>query len=102
LKILGLQLQLGHPLGTKCVNPISCPADKFIIIDTNGIHDIGLDFCACGLSSQSHTVQLLYSHLYPATIQNPKTVATFRALEYFKLLSYVLKVSVFEYYQSLT
>lgn len=101
MKALGLRLQLGHPPGAKCVNPVSCPGDEFVIIDTNGVHEIGLNFCACGFSSQSRTVQLLRSRLYPATVQNPKTAATFRVLECFELLSYVSKVSVFEYYQSL-
>ncbi|KAF8233703.1 hypothetical protein L208DRAFT_1265572 [Tricholoma matsutake] len=101
LKVLGLWLQLGHPLGTKCVNPISCPADEFVVIDMNGIHEIGLDFCACGLLSQSRTIQLLHSCLYLATVQNLKTAATFRALACFELFSYVSKVLVFEYYQSL-
>ncbi|KAG6825587.1 hypothetical protein H0H92_003169, partial [Tricholoma furcatifolium] len=101
LKTLGLIVQLGHPRGSLCTNPLPSPGGDFIVIDTNGIHEINLYFCGCGQSNQLHTVQLLRSRLYPATTQNPKTATTFRALEQFELLSYVSKVSAFEYYQSL-
>jgi hypothetical protein len=66
------------------------------------IHTVNLDFCACGASLQSKTVQLLRSRLFPATVDNPRTAVTFRAMELFELLSYVSKVSAFEFYQSLS
>ncbi|KAG6884960.1 hypothetical protein C0992_005568, partial [Termitomyces sp. T32_za158] len=102
LKSLGLTIQLGHPRGTACANSISSPGDDFVIIDTNGIHEVTLYFCGCGQSNQLHTVQLLRHRLYPATTQNPKTAITFRALETFEMLSYASKVSCFEFYQSLS
>ncbi|KAF8069148.1 hypothetical protein FPV67DRAFT_1448949 [Lyophyllum atratum] len=101
LKDLGLRMQLGHARGTRCTNPEQCPGDDFTVIDTHGIHSIGLDFCGCGQSSQLHTVQLLRHRLYPATTLFPRTATTFRALEVFEVLSYVSKVSSFEYYQAL-
>jgi hypothetical protein len=47
-------------------------------------------------------MQLLRFQFYPATVANPRTAATFHALETFELLSYTSKVSVFEYYQALS
>ncbi|KAG6810168.1 hypothetical protein H0H92_013032 [Tricholoma furcatifolium] len=89
LRALGLVVQLGHPRGSPCSNPIPSPGADFTVIDTNGVHSINLHFCGCGESNQLHTVQLLRSRLYPATTQNPKTATTFRALEHFELLSYL-------------
>lgn len=39
--------------------------------------------------------------LFPATTVYPKTAATFQLLHYFQLLSFMLKVSAFEYYQTI-
>ncbi|KAG6825919.1 hypothetical protein H0H92_001861 [Tricholoma furcatifolium] len=94
LKSLGLRIQLGHPRGNLCSNPQVSPGDDFVVIDTSGIHEIGLDFCGC--------VQLLRQRLYPATTTNPKSAVTFRALETYEMLSYSSKLSCFEFYQSLS
>lgn len=100
-KSLGLRVQLGHVPGEVCPNPEPCYDDDFTIIDTDAIHAIGLDFCACGISAQSRTVQLLRAQYFPATVVNPKSAATFRSLEVFELLSYESKASAFEFYQAL-
>ncbi|KAG6808746.1 hypothetical protein H0H92_003017, partial [Tricholoma furcatifolium] len=71
--------------------PRDASGDDFMIIDVTGIHPVGIDFCACGGSNQSHMVQLLRSRLFPATVSNPKTAATFQALKTFELLSYESK-----------
>ncbi|KAG6809300.1 hypothetical protein H0H92_000769 [Tricholoma furcatifolium] len=102
LKSLGLRIQLGHPRGCLCSNPQVSPGDDFVVIDTSGIHEIGLDFCGCGQFNQLHMVQLLLHHLYPATTTNPKSAVTFRALETYEMLSYSSKISCFEFYQSLS
>lgn len=102
LRELGLRIQLGHPLGDTCPNPERCSGDDFTILDTQSIQSVSLDFCACGASNHSKTVQLLRSQFYPATVVNPRTAATFHTLETFELLSYVSKVSAFEYYQALS
>ena len=99
---LGLQIQLGHPLGDTCANPELCSGDNFTILNTQSIQSVSLDFCTCGASHQSKTSQLFRSQFYPATVANPQTAATFHALEMFKLLSYISKVSVFGYYQALS
>ncbi|KAJ7700970.1 hypothetical protein B0H14DRAFT_2648615 [Mycena olivaceomarginata] len=45
LKTLGLRVQLGH-YGQTCNTPI--PAHKnFMVIHTNGMHKVGVDFCGC-------------------------------------------------------
>ncbi|KAG2035513.1 hypothetical protein BDR03DRAFT_934885 [Suillus americanus] len=47
LKKLGLCVQLGHLVGKHCLLPQRAFNDDFTLIDTNGIHEIGLDFCSC-------------------------------------------------------
>jgi hypothetical protein len=100
LKSLGLHIQLGHSVGEPCTNPEVAFADDFVVVDTHGIHFIGLDFCGCE-SAKPHTTQLLRARWFPATVTNPKTASTFRVLEKFHLLSFESKMSVFEFYYSL-
>ena len=100
LKSLGLCLELGHAVGDHCCNPKCAFRDEFVVINTNGIHDIALDFCRCRMA-QTHVKQLLHTHLFPATIFDPKTAATFKVLEKYQLLSFKSKVSSYEYYQCL-
>jgi len=94
---MGIRFQLGHAVGVQCVNPIPAFNDDFVIIDFNSIHEVGLDYCGCW-SAQPHIIQLLRVRLFPATTVDPKTAATFRALEYFQMLSFESKVSAFEFY----
>ncbi|KAG1732347.1 hypothetical protein EDB19DRAFT_1831363 [Suillus lakei] len=100
LKTLGLRIQLGHQIGDTCCNPHHAFNDDFVIIDTTGIHEVVLDFCACG-TMQTHVKQLLQARLFPATVTGPKTAATFGVLEQYHLLSYESKASVYEFYQGL-
>ncbi|KAG6849215.1 hypothetical protein H0H93_010409 [Arthromyces matolae] len=76
--------------------------DAFTILDNTGIHSVAIDFCGCGMSSQSHVVQLLRMRLFPATVANPQTAATFDTLKTFELLSYESKVSAFQFYNMLS
>ncbi|KAJ3737916.1 hypothetical protein FB446DRAFT_617016, partial [Lentinula raphanica] len=46
LQELGLRIQLGHPDGSICPNPISGPSD-FVVLHTNKIHRVSIDFCHC-------------------------------------------------------
>ena len=91
---------MGHPIGEKCLNPERAADDDFTVISAHGIQSIGLDFCGCGKSSQDHVIQLLRIRLFPATIKYPKTAATFDCLEMFEKLSYVSKISAFEFYHA--
>ena len=101
LKSLGCRIQLGHSIGEPCPLPSAAYDDSFVIIDSSGIHDVGLDFCGCGTGG-TMVQQLLRFRLYPATVHNPNTAATFRALHHFQLLSFESKCSVYEYYQTLS
>ncbi|KAG1788563.1 uncharacterized protein HD556DRAFT_1447773 [Suillus plorans] len=100
LKDLGLRVQLGHFAGDSCLLPERAFNDDFTLIDTNGIHTIGLDFCGCK-TAQTRTKQLLRAAWFPATTVDPRTAATFRILEQYHLLSFESKASGYEFYQSI-
>jgi hypothetical protein len=71
-----------------------------VVIDNNGIHQVGVDYCSCE-KALPQVEQVLRARWYPATSITPKTAATFNALEYFHLLTFESKTSVFEYIKSL-
>ncbi|KAG0700258.1 hypothetical protein DFH29DRAFT_807820, partial [Suillus ampliporus] len=99
LKALGVHFQLGHPIGIRCINPKSASNNDFVILDCNGVHEVRLDFCGCE-SAQPHITQLLRVRLFPSTTTDPKSAATFRVLEYFQMLSFESKASVWEFYNT--
>ncbi|KAG1747194.1 uncharacterized protein EDB91DRAFT_1219367 [Suillus paluster] len=78
LKTLGLRVQLGHPIGQRCILPQQAFNDGFVLIDTNGID---VDFCGCE-TPQTHVKQLLRHGWFPATSTDPRTAATFRLLHH--------------------
>ncbi|KAH7919139.1 hypothetical protein BV22DRAFT_1134058 [Leucogyrophana mollusca] len=100
LKSLGLRIQLGHSVGSICARPERAFGDAFVVVDIQGVHDVGLDFCGCE-TAKTRTKQLLRAHLFPSTSVDPKSAATFRVLEQFHLLSFESKVSAYEFYESL-
>lgn len=100
LKSLGLRVQLGHVPGDKCVHPIPCHGDDFVLLDLSGVHELSLDFCGCE-HALPHYIQLLRARWFPATSSDPKTAATFRVLETFQILSVQSKISGWEFYQTL-
>jgi CxC2 like cysteine cluster associated with KDZ transposases len=100
LKLLGLRIQLGHAPSHRCYNPRPSSGNNFIVVDTNGIHEVALDFCGCD-TAQLRYKQLLRARWYPATTTDPQTAATFNVLEHYHLLSYESKVSAYEFYHSL-
>lgn len=100
LKALGLRVQLGHSDLSPCSNPENAFNDDFTIIDSDGLHQVSLDYCGCQRADPKR-VQLLRARLFPSTIVDPKTAATFRVLETFQMLSFTSKVSAYEYYRSL-
>ena len=101
LKALGLRIQLGHVVGEECPFPLTTRADDFIVIDVDVIHPVGLDYCGCGKTADPEYVQLLKYRLYPATVDNPQTAFTFRALEYFHALTLQSKVSAYDFYKAI-
>ncbi|KAG1837617.1 hypothetical protein F4604DRAFT_1885698 [Suillus subluteus] len=98
-KSMGICLQFGHTSGVCCDNPLLVFNDDFVIINYNGIYEVGLDFCGCA-SAQPHITQLLRVCLFPATTVDPKTATTFWSLEYFQMLSFKSKVSAYEFYKT--
>ncbi|KAJ3821460.1 hypothetical protein F5880DRAFT_1614672 [Lentinula raphanica] len=101
LQDLGLRIQLGHPDGSICPNPITGPGD-FVVIHTNKIHRVSLDFCHCPLNAtRPHWEQLMLNEWLPATTDRPRTACTFRALEQFHMLSYRGKITAYDYYTTL-
>ncbi|KAG2112645.1 uncharacterized protein F5147DRAFT_572194, partial [Suillus discolor] len=82
-----------------CSNPLLIHND-FAILNINGVHNVILCFCECQ-TAQSHTTQVLYMHWFPATTLEPKTATTFQLFHNFHILSFELKASTFEYWQTL-
>ncbi|PPQ85412.1 LOW QUALITY PROTEIN: hypothetical protein CVT25_006334 [Psilocybe cyanescens] len=70
---LGLCVQLGHVTSQKCVNPWASPGDSFVI-NSNGIHEISLDFC---------------------------DLSTIQVSKQFHLTAFESKLSSYEFYNSL-
>lgn len=97
---MGLRIQLGHSDLRACPLPQAAYGDDFTIIDSDGIHVVALDYCGCQNSNSKH-VQLLRARLFPSTIIDPRTAATFRTLETFQMLSFTSKISAYEFYRSL-
>jgi hypothetical protein len=93
-------VQLGHPVGQRCLNPKTAAGDDFVVLDTHGIHEIGLNYCGCETADTLHT-QLLRQRWYGATLANPRTAATFRLLEHFHYQNLESKASAFEFYRGL-
>lgn len=105
LKNLGLRIQLGHGRRGKgrrgqCVLPRQAVDDDFVVVDTHGVHEVGLNFCNCS-TAQPHDIQLLRARWYPATGKNPRTAATFRVLRRYHLMVLESKCSGQEFYNSI-
>ncbi|KIJ11640.1 hypothetical protein PAXINDRAFT_164080 [Paxillus involutus ATCC 200175] len=100
LKDLGLRIQLGHPVGEKCCWPRGIANDDFVVIHSNGVQNVNLDFCGCK-TAEMLTRQLFHMCWFPASSDKPCTAATFTLLEQYHLLSFESKVSAYEYYHAL-
>ncbi|KAK6977540.1 CxC2 domain-containing protein [Favolaschia claudopus] len=102
LKSLGLRIRNGVCPGTlaKRARVPHTPRDDFCVVDSNGIHEVGLDFCSCSLA-EDHDVQLLRARLYPATTSDPATAATFRVLRDYHLTTLEAKCSALHFYNKL-
>ncbi|TRM62975.1 hypothetical protein BD626DRAFT_403580 [Schizophyllum amplum] len=99
LREMGLRFQLGHAPGSICKIPR--PANKnFVVIHTNGIHQLAVDFCGCD-SSLAYTQQTLRAAWWPATTVDPQTCATIPCLRQFVLLNALGNVSAYDYYRTL-
>ncbi|KAK0463310.1 hypothetical protein IW261DRAFT_1554191 [Armillaria novae-zelandiae] len=97
---LGLVIQLGHKLGKTCQIPAI--VRSFVVIDVDGIHTVQISFCECTRNVEvARYRQLLRSRLWPATTIFPQTAVTFRVLNLFQVLSFMSKVSAYEFYHTL-
>ncbi|KAK7444542.1 hypothetical protein VKT23_015220 [Stygiomarasmius scandens] len=107
LKRLGLVVQLGHPYGGSCPNPVKGPS-KMIIVHTNGLHRIQLNYCGCSLSISTLTgcqhqkwEQLMRAAWFPGTHTRPQTACTYQMLTQFHILTLSGKITAYDYYKGL-
>jgi CxC2 like cysteine cluster associated with KDZ transposases len=98
-KDLGVRIQLGSHKGP-CPSPRRAADDGFVVIHSGGVTPVGLDYCGCA-SGSSHIIQLLRHRLFPATVGDPKTAATFEVLERFQMLSFTSKISAHDFMMAL-
>lgn len=74
-----------------------------VVIDTTGIHEVTIDYCGCGiLGSSRPVIQILRNAWWPATMDKPRTAITFNVLHHFHAISLQGKVSMYDYYLSLS
>lgn len=73
----------------------------FVVIHTNGIHVVDLDYCGCSEIRNSPETQLLRTGWWPATMAKPKTCATMQALRHFHLQNLQGHVTAFDFYRAL-
>ncbi|KAJ7457415.1 hypothetical protein FB451DRAFT_1341923 [Mycena latifolia] len=108
LRTLGLRVQLGHKHSEICPGTAArtnaekeaAKLDSFCVVDSNSIHEVGIDFCTCG-GETSRVNQLLRTGLYPATTTRLRSAATFHVLWKFHKLSFKSKCSAYKFYNAL-
>jgi len=86
-------------MGMQCSNLKPCHS-KFIILHTNSIHEVSVNFCSCTRTISKYH-QLLCHGLFPATQENPRTCASFSLLQQLQMLSLTSKCSMYDYYRAL-
>lgn len=101
LQALGVCVQVGHAPGESCRCPVRAVNNAFVVIDTDGVHDVTLDFCGCEQAAPRY-IQLLRASLFPATVTEPKTAATFKVLDMYQSLSNTAKISGYDFVMSLS
>ncbi|KAJ7506704.1 hypothetical protein B0H11DRAFT_2219390 [Mycena galericulata] len=74
LKTAGLRIQLGHRLDDLC--PQRIPDNDFVIIDTDGLHEVAIDYCGCE-PHRSRGSQLRDARFYPSGDTLPRTAVAF-------------------------
>ncbi|KAJ7628915.1 hypothetical protein FB45DRAFT_1028980 [Roridomyces roridus] len=102
LRRLGVRVQLGHADNKPCPRARR-GYDKFVVIHTNGLHHVAVDFCACAhRGSQPHWEQLLAFGWYPATPDMPQSAATISCLKLFHALSLQGKTTAYHFFNALS
>lgn len=74
-----------------------------MVLHVNGIHAVNVMFCQCDELHHAgdRVQQLMRFELYPATMTDPSTCATFRAMEQFHRLTLQSKIPAYDYYMTL-
>ncbi|KAL0563633.1 hypothetical protein V5O48_018435 [Marasmius crinis-equi] len=100
LASLGLVVQLQHTSGF-CTHPKEAYR-HLLIIHSNGIHRVKIQFCACSKAREQH-IQLLQRRLYPTNVRKGRisTAITFECLELLQLQTLTTKGSVYDFYRAL-
>lgn len=83
----------------ECPAPVRGSKD-FIVIHTNGLHDIAASFCGCHNAAPRYA-QILLRSWYPATPEYPETAVTFDVLQLYHFLSVQSKISSDQFYASI-
>lgn len=92
-------LQLNHPDGV-CVLP-KLPM-TITVIHTNGVHKVRIRECGCCDGYDTHRrTQLLRQQWYPATVDQPKSCATFQVLDLYRKLFVTGGLNVHAFVKSL-
>ncbi|KAK0496503.1 hypothetical protein EDD18DRAFT_1074088, partial [Armillaria luteobubalina] len=74
----------------------------FTVMDTNGIHEVDINYCTCDRhNSSTQRQQLLHFGWYPTTLYHPCTCATLSLLDQFHALTLASKVSGYDFYKYL-
>nr|GAT44329.1 predicted protein [Mycena chlorophos] len=97
---LGFTLQLGHPAGEACREPVGrC---LFTVVDCNGIHSTRLAYCGCCLEQPPNKLaQLLRAGLFPASTKQPLTAFTLTMLREFQLHNFESKKAAYDYMKAI-
>ncbi|KAJ7166440.1 hypothetical protein C8R43DRAFT_946003 [Mycena crocata] len=102
LHLLGLRVQLGHPVGEMCSTPEAL-SEKFLVLHSNGFHRVAVDACDCENAALAGPpeIQLLRAGWYPATEDKPQTCATFEVLDEFLMSTLQAKTTMYDFYAML-
>ncbi|KAJ6477519.1 hypothetical protein C8R45DRAFT_833338 [Mycena sanguinolenta] len=103
LKALGLHIQLSHRPQQHCLEPVELHS-HFVVIHHNGIQEVAVDCCDCAenrVPAGSPEEQLLRLSWLPATEDQPRTCATFAALDTFLLSTHQAKTTMYDFYTML-
>lgn len=98
LSSIGAVICVGHR-GEKCRNRLPGPGRKTVIVHTNGIHHVCIEYCRC--DDVPEAIQLARSQLFPATMERPETAFTFAVLNDFHMHSLTSKKSALDYVDAL-
>lgn len=96
---LGGIVPLGHS-GQSCPNRLPTPGRHIVVVHTNGIHHIHVQYCRCARAN-SEAMQLTCARLFPATMDAPQTVFTFDVLRDFHVHSLASKKSAMDHFTAL-